>query len=148
MLLHNRYWWDSVSAESALSYLQTAWIWLMSCTKSVYTTYKRLLNVMEVSRAVETSTFPRIFLHSQSTLLMVSCGDSLEVPKPLAIVTFVAMFGSFGRRGRFGGWQCGGSSGEKILPTSENDLYVNLICKLYFCSWERGKLTLYQGKNP
>lgn len=52
LLLHNRYWWDSVSAESALSYLQTVRIWLVSCTKSVYTTYKRLLNVREVSRAV------------------------------------------------------------------------------------------------
>lgn len=32
--------------------------------------------------------------------------------------------------------------GKKILATSENDLYVNLICKLYFCSCERGKLML------
>lgn len=36
MLLHNRYWWNSASAESALSYLQTVWIWLMSWTKCLY----------------------------------------------------------------------------------------------------------------
>lgn len=99
------------------------------------------------------SNFPHIFLRSRNILLTVpSCGDSLEMSKPSAIFTFLAMFCNFGRNRKPGGLQCGDCNFRAgwggTLATSESDLYVNLMCELYFCSCERGRLRWYQGKTP